>query len=99
MKIPHWASHYFVILAVYYFAFALIGWWLILGVMFLWAPTSGNYIYAYLPLPWQLSYVVFAAALLYELLWTAWCVTILGTFFCYWCADVFTINGILTSLL
>ena len=98
VKIPRWASHYFVILAMYYFAFALLGLWLIKAAMFLWVPTSGNYIYAYLPWNWQQSYFVFGAALLYELVWTAWYLTMLGTFFCYWCADVFSVNDILASL-
>ena len=98
MKIPHWASHYFVMLAVYYFAFGLLAWWLVQAAMFLWNPTSSKHIYAYLPLNWQQSYVVFAAALIHELSWTAWYLTLFGTFFSYWCADVFTMNDILANI-
>ena len=98
MEIPHWATHHFVILAVYYFAFDLLGVWIVQAVMFLWQPTSSKHIYAYLPLNWQQNYAVFAVALLHELSWSAWYLLMLGIGFSYWCADIFTINDILTSL-
>ena len=98
VDIPHWASHLFVIISVCYMAYGVFGAWCLFVGLWLWNPIASRFIYYYLPLSWQQNYFVYVTLLAHEVCWPAWFVVISTAFYCFWCADVFTMNSISEKL-
>ena len=98
MVIPPWSFHPFVILSVNYMTYAVGGAWLTVSLMFPFFRNFPCYLYSYIPPDFQ-TVPTFIACMVYEMAWTAAALSTVVAFYCYWCADIFTINHCLSFLL
>ena len=80
-------------------SYLVIGVWCLFVGLWLWNPITPRYVYYYLPLSIQQSRWVYAVLLLHEICWPAWLVVITTAFYCYWCADVFTLNDVFAKMM